>query len=209
MNIGIETLTKTLNMERLKKDSAFTLLSELGYTHNHGSGWEKESVFDRLKWVTFDASQDLMGVFLDSLEDGKDYKVEYIKYLKGDKGKSYILNNGIRAHESFFHSVTKEDLLPNTSVEVEPVSEDVPEWMEGFEDLIRSDYKPSHADYMVSDKLSEEQKIFLHNMLVIYSRSTFTYKGWNSAYQHFIDVSFGGYVSGKEITFNDLFIPKA
>ncbi len=136
MNINIENLSKTLNMERLKKDSAFNLLSKLGYTYDTDNGWDKD----------------------------------------------------------------------------EPISEDVQEWMEGFEDLVRSDYKPSHADYLVSDKLSDEQRTFLQNMLETYSGSTFTCKQnisvvWNNEYQHF--VGSGTLVGGKEITFNDLFIPKS
>ena len=187
MNINIENLSKTLNMERLKKDSTFTLLSKLGYTY----GFTKDRDYR----------------VLNVLEDDYGYVAEDYQYIVEDNsGKACTI------HKGHFYSVTKEDLLPTTSTEDESVVEDVPEWMEGFEDLVRSDYKPSHADYLVSDKLSDEQRTFLQNMLETYSGSTFTCKQnisvvWNNEYQHF--VGSGTLVGGKEITFNDLFIPKS
>lgn len=166
---------------------------------------QKESVFDKPKWVTFDASKDIMGAFLDSLEDGKDYKVEYIKHLKHDGGKYYILSNGVRAHESFFHEVNLEDLLPP---EEEPVSEDVPEWMEGFEDLVYSGYELQYGDYLILNKLSTPQILFLKNTISsAFDTRIRDYVKWSFV------AGFVGYKGSKsrgtkEIFFNDLFITK-
>ncbi|UZV41297.1 hypothetical protein vBVpaMR16F_231 [Vibrio phage vB_VpaM_R16F] len=70
----------------------------------------QESILDNPRWVTFDASKDLMDCFADKLVDGKDYKVSSVKTTR--HGKTYTLENGIRAHEEYFHKVTPQDLLP-------------------------------------------------------------------------------------------------
>ena len=140
MDIYIENLSKMVNVERFKKGAAFKLLSELGYTYDYGSGWEKESVFDKPKWVT--VNKDLRGFTKDSdyrvlnvLEDDYGRVAEDYQYIvEDDSGKACTI------HKGHFYSVTKEDLLPTTSTEDESVVEDVPEWMEGFENLVRSVY---------------------------------------------------------------------
>lgn len=114
---------------------------------------QKESIFDNPRWVTFDASQDLMGCFLDVLIDGKDYKVSKTKTLTGGD-KNYLLENGVRAHESYFHKVTPEDLKPVVGIEEE----------ESFDKLIYSSpkYMDNNTYYVIEkDKLSDEQWIFV------------------------------------------------
>ena len=108
------------------------------------------------------------------------------------------------------------ELLPNTSAEDEPALEDVPEWMEGFEDLVRSDYDLEHQDYIVLNKLSNEQKVFLQNTCATVSKKTiisteYLYASWNNQSGYFYGVHCNRDRLGKskEITFNDLFIPKA
>lgn len=92
--------------------------------------------------------------------------------------------------------------------------ESIPAWMEGFEDLVRSDYKLKHHNYLVLDKLSVEQKDFLQNNFDTFSGSTFLhnehiYAVWHSVYQKFLGRVFDDTPEeGKEIFFNDLFVPK-
>lgn len=90
--------------------------------------------------------------------------------------------------------------------------ESTPEWMEGFEDLIRSDYVLRKGDYLLLEDLSLEQKVFLQNSLETTTEFTFLEEDYNYAYFN-NDGSFVGLIYGdpfvvKKITFNDLFIPK-
>lgn len=93
--------------------------------------------------------------------------------------------------------------------------ESVPEWMEGFEDLVYSGYELSHGDYLVVSKLSESQKIFLSHAIATHSNVTFSHRAhtcifWHTSYHEFIGASLlmRTMTNSKEITFNDLFVPK-
>ena len=194
----------------IKTVSAVLTLENLGFEFNGGIFWKPPVgkipyyLKDTPKYVTFDASQDIMDTFLGRLEDGKDYKVVYTKHLKADEGKSYILNNGVRAHESFFYpEPSREDILPNEGVVVEEDG--------GFDNLVRSDYIIQEGDYFKLNKLSEEQKEFLQKELPFYSEETFYSSGGYCYYD--CDKEFVGCYTicctGKELSFNLLFVEKS
>lgn len=88
--------------------------------------------------------------------------------------------------------------------------ESIPEWMEGFEDLVFVEPK-EEWDYLVLSKLSHEQKVFMMNMLEI-DEGLLTTKLPRVCFM--VDMNFPWYTAspidrGKEIFFNDLFIPKS
>ena len=173
---------------------------------------QKESIFDKPKWVTL--NKDLNGFtkdrdyrVLNVLEDDYGCVAEDYQYIvEDDSGKACTI------HKGHFYSVTKEDLLPTTSTEDESVVEDVPEWMEGFENLVRSVYDLELQDYIVLNKLSNEQKEFLDNILPSLDEETFWWCGgvvyWDSEELTFVGCSIKDSLQ-NEITFNDLFIPKS
>lgn len=115
----------------------------------------QESIFDNPRWVTSKRDMELsQGLELIS---GKDYKVvETIIDADGDKLFKIINSLGVLRsyHESHFHKVTPQDLLPDEIEEVE----------DSFDNLVY--VQPKHIDnntyYVVEKgKLSESQWEFL------------------------------------------------
>ena len=89
--------------------------------------------------------------------------------------------------------------------------ESIPEWMEGFEDLVYSGYELQYGDYLILNKLSTPQILFLKNTIASSSSAFETeirdYVKWT-----FVSGLIGYKGSkprgAKEIFFNDLFITK-
>ena len=82
---------------------------------------------------------------------------------------------------------------------------------DGFDNLVRSEYVIQEGDYFKLDKLSEEQKEFLQKELPFYDGQTFYWK-WGYCYYDRRD-GFSGcdgtYGTGKELSFNLLFVEKS
>lgn len=188
MNIPIEKLIKMMDAEQLKKDSAFTLLSKLGYTYDYDNGWDKEELFTknergRITGLTMSGEgQQKLRDILDSVFTGNIQGV--VIPLSEDTPKHVTFDN-------------VWDLLD--------ISED------GFDNLVRSDYIIQEGDYFKLNKLSEEQKEFLQKELPVYDKYTF-YWTWGYCYYDG-DNEFVGCdainCTGKELSFNLLFVEKS
>lgn len=203
-----------LNLQRVmnKSPRAVEKLEQLGYKYHNGE-WVTLSEYlsknDTVKQVEgyVIAARDLNLSNGKELTKGKSYKilVETADWYKviNDLGKevSYL--------KTFFNKKSEgvKSLQTQSSQDEE---ESIPEWMEGFEDLVYSGYNLIDGDYLVLSKLSVEQIKFLKHRVKTYNQISFdvphTMVVFKAGYGFLGCVK--TYWRKKEIFFNDLFIPK-
>lgn len=154
----------------------------------------------KLKYVT--ALPDCNNIIkINGLTPEKDYKVvQHLDYknqviIIDDSGEEVLIH---LSH--FYPQPVTEDILPEV---------DTVELEDDFSNLVRSDYILQGGDWFNLSKLTKEQKLFLTDNLPVFSDETFFWEYGSCHYTHY-DYFTGckGADTGKELSFNDLFIEK-